>query len=228
MGMLDDLGQFFGFGGELDYTNPADLAQPYLEQIPGVLEQGYQPFIDAGVPAFQQLGQQGQQMGTPTGATDALNQMIQSYQTSPYQQYLMDQSTQYANQSAAAGGRAGIPTEQAAVGQQIADISQQGLNDYLAQALGLYGTGLDTLGGVSQTGYGASTGLASGLASNLMSQGNLAYTGQLNKQAAQEAEDQKFWGTLGSAGGAALGFMAGGPAGAMAGKQMGGSLSSMF
>jgi hypothetical protein len=229
MAFFDDIGAFFGFGDGLGgYEDPTVDAMETLQQIPGMLEQYYDPYIQGGLPAFQQLGQQGQQMGTPTGATDALNQMIQSYQTSPYQQYLQDQALQYSNQAAAAGGRAGIPTEQAAVAQQIADISQQGLNDYLRQALGLYGTGLNTLGGVSQTGYGASTGLASDLGSNLMTQANLQYSGALGEQAAREAAEQRGGGLIGSLVGGGLGFLAGGPAGAMTGAQMGGNLSSML
>jgi len=40
------MSQAFGGGGS--YSNPADAAMPYLEQVPGYVDQYYNPYINMG------------------------------------------------------------------------------------------------------------------------------------------------------------------------------------
>jgi hypothetical protein len=178
------LGNIFGT------KNPANAAMPYLNQIPGTISPLYQPFINAGQWALPQMeSQYGSLINNPGGV---MNKIGAGYQQSPGYQFNVNQATQAANSAAAAGGMAGSPAEQAALAQQVSGYANQDYNQYLQSALGMYGQGMQGLSGLYQTGYGASTGLAGDLASNLMNQANLAYSGRAN----QNQMTGGLWGNL--------------------------------
>jgi hypothetical protein len=188
------LGNIFGT------ANPANAAMPYLNKIPGTISPLYQPFINAGQWALPQMETQyGSLINNPGGV---MNKIGAGYQQSPGYQFNVDQATKAANSAAAAGGMAGSPAEQAALAQQVSGYANQDYNQYLQNALGMYGMGMQGLGGLYQTGYGASTGLAGDLASNLMNQANLAYTGKAN----QNQQRGGLWGNLAGMFGGAYGL----------------------
>lgn len=179
---LGGLMSIFGGGGKNigmpNYTNPAEGAMPYLEQIPETMRPYYNPYVNAGRNALSGLTEQyGSLINDPTGL---MNKIGATYQQSPGFQSRVGQATNAAMNAAAAGGMTGSPTHQQNVSQMVNDIAGQDYNNYMNQALGQYGLGLQGMGGINQMGYGASTGLADSLASNLLNRANLSYTGQQN------------------------------------------------
>jgi hypothetical protein len=164
------------------YSNPANAAMPYLQQIPGTITPYFQPYINAGQSALQTLMQNYNQLLTNPGAT--INQIGQGYQTQPGYDYAQKSGMNAANAAAAAGGSLGTPEHQQEAAQQSEDIANQFYQQYLNQALGLYGKGLQGEEGINQMGYGASTELAQDLGSNLASEGSLAFQGAQGQNAA--------------------------------------------
>lgn len=212
MGFLSDI---FGGGG----SNPANAAMPYLNQIPGMLSQYYQPYINLGQQGMNLIAPYQQQlmqlMQNPTGV---MNQIGQNFQQSPGYQWQVDQATRAANQAAAAGGMAGSPSSQYNVANTVNQMANQDYYNYLNHGLGMYNQGLSGTGNLAQyltqLGYGASTGLAGDLASNLMNQANLAYSGQANQN---QMGQGMFGALLGAGTGLLSGYLGGGKSQAGAG-----------
>jgi len=171
-------------------TNPANAAQPYLNKIPGTISPMYQPFINAGQWALPQMQQQYGSMVNDPGSLMA--KFGAGYQQSPGYQFNVNEATRGANQASAAGGMLGSPAEQQELSGRISGLASQDYNQYLSNALGLYGQGMGGLSNLYQTGYGASNQLAGDLASNLQNQAQLAYSGQAN----QNQQTGNLWGNL--------------------------------
>lgn len=164
------------------YTNPADAAMPYLEEIPGTITPYYQPYIDSGNQALQTLMQQYMALIQNPGST--MNNMGSGYQQSPGYQYDMNAAMNASNSAAAAGGMLGTDAHQTQSATMAADIANQDYWNYMNHVLGLYGQGMSGMQGINQMGYGASNELAQSLANVLMTQGGLAYAGQNNQNMA--------------------------------------------
>lgn len=177
------------FGGGGDYQDPAAAASPYFAQIPGMAKRYYQPYIDTGREAMDLTHSQYQNLIDDPGAF--LNQLMEGYQMSPMYNQQMNQALKAANLSAAAGGQSGTIPQQEYAASLARDISQRGMNDYLQNVLGLYGTGLSGEEGISGRGYDASKSLADIIASNLATQGSLAFQGA--REANQREADQSGW-----------------------------------
>lgn len=173
MGLFD----FLGGGG--NNTNPADVAMPYLNKIPGTVKPYYDPYINAGNQSLSSLmGQYGNLINDP-GAL--MNKMASGYQQSPGYQFNYNQGMNAVNNAAAAGGMLGTPSHQMDAGKMASNLANQDYNNYLGNVLGMYKTGLGGMGDVTHLGYGASNDLASILSSNLMNQAGLAFQGQANQ-----------------------------------------------
>lgn len=176
-------------------SNPANAAQPYLNQIPGTITPYYQPYIDQGQQSMHILGQQyGQQVYNPD---QIINTLGAGYQTSPGYQWDVQQGTEAANNAAAAGGYVGTPEHQQQESEMEQGIASKDYNTYMDEALGLRSQGLRGEEGLNSIGYSASNSLAENLAQALMSQANLAYAGAANQNQMQR-------GLLGGAVGAGL------------------------
>jgi len=205
-----------------DWENPADSAKPYMDQIPGQLNQYLDPYIQAGQRALPGLeNQYGQLMNDPSGR---LNQIGAGYHQSPGFQFALQQALQGSGHAAAAGGMAGSPQHEQQNMGIATGLANQDYNQWMQNALGLYGTGLQGQQGIYNT--GARTGMAMGedMASYLANQAKLAYEGQ-------NAENQHEGGGLGSLLGAAgtiAGSIYGGPAGGAAGGAAGNAFGSWF
>lgn len=184
--------------------NPADAASPWLSQIPDALKQYLSPYINQGQQTFGELnnyinrgntagdmalGQYGALANNPAGV---MNQIGGTFHQSPGYNWQVNQALGAANRAAAAGGMAGSPAEQQQIAGTANQLANQDYYNYLGHALGLYGTGLQGLQGISNTGasigqniYGSGANAASNLADSLssyyMSQGNLAYAGAQNQ-----------------------------------------------
>lgn len=207
------LGALGGFGG-----NPGDDAMKYYKQIPGAMKPYYDPYINAGQQAMGQLqGEYGRLIGGGGALQNQFAQMMSDpnsviskigagYQKSPGFDWQMQQGQDAINNANAAGGMVGTPQHQQQAGQLATNLANQDYYNYMNQALGvmgqglqgsgnLYGMGINGLQGINQMGFGASTDLATNLAQALMSQGNLAYANGVN-------QNQQTSGLLGNAIGA--------------------------
>jgi hypothetical protein len=182
------LGSILGYSS---YQNPADAAMPYLNQIQSTITPYYQPYIDAGQKALGNMQNVGQWLlpqmqsliSNPAGF---MNQMGSQFQQSPGYQYNVQQSTNAANQAAAAGGMVGSPAEQQSLAQDISGMANQDYYNYLDHILKIYSGGMKGLGGMGKfaeniygTGFNASNELAQSLANALMSQARMQMAGTM-------------------------------------------------
>ena len=159
--------------------NPVDSANQYLNQIPGAVNPYYQPYINQGQSAGNDLtGRYGEMLNNPG---ELFSKLGQGYKESPGYQFKLKQGLQAGNNAAAAGGMAGSPQHEQQNMQLGNDIASQDFNEYMQNILGLYGQGITGEQGKEQLGYGASTGYGNILGSNLAQQGGLAYQGQAGK-----------------------------------------------
>ena len=99
-----------------------------------------QPYIDQGQAQYGNLNSQyGQLMNDPGGR---MNQIGQSYHQSPGFQFALQQALQGAGHAAAAGGMAGSPHHEQQNMGLATNLANQDYNQWLQQALGLYGRGM--------------------------------------------------------------------------------------
>lgn len=206
MGFFSNL---FGGGHQ---KNPADVANDYLNKIPGQVNPYYQPYIDQGREANKHLTEQyGKLTNNPN---DLYSELGKGYQQSPGYQFKLNQALQSGTNAAAAGGMAGSQMHQQQAMQMGNDIANQDYEQYINHILGLYGTGLQGEQGLSQQGYNASTGYGDILGSNLGAQAGYGYAGQAGENANKTGRLNNFL----NLGGTVLGGMLGGPLGAGIGK----------
>ena len=161
------------FGGG---KNPADAAQPYLNQIPGVGHQYYDPYVSAGRDASSTTKSQYENLiNDPQGFLDKI---MQGYNPSSGFQFKKDQLQKALGGSAAAGGYAGTTGDQYMQGEGVDNLLSEDMQQYLQNVLGLYNTGLSGEEGIAGRGYNASSSLADLLGGGLNQQANLAFQGQ--------------------------------------------------
>jgi hypothetical protein len=185
------------FGG--NNKNPSDVAQGYLNQIPGQTQQYYQPYQQAGRQALGTL--QGQYNDLLGGNT--YNKLAEGYKESPGYKFRLQQALAGAGNAAAAGGQLGGLGHQ----QQATDIAEQYANkdfeDYLNHQLGLYGQGLQGEQGLNTMGYGANTDYGNLLAQIKNQQAGYSFKGQN----AENEGKKSSWGNIFSGIGSALPFL---------------------
>lgn len=171
-----------GIGG-LNTPNPANSAMQYFNQIPGILNQTYSPYMAQGINAGNQLqGQIGQLLQNPGGF---INQLGSNYQASPAYNWQVQQATLGANNAAAAGGMAGSPAEQQSLAGTITGLANQNYQQYIQNAMGAYGLGMQGASDMYGIGANAANQYGENLSQSLMNQGNLAYAGQVNQNQTQ-------------------------------------------
>jgi len=180
--------------------NPSDAASPYYDQIPGMLEQQYRPYMQAGMGALQGMqqyenrgnlagnqlmSQYGRMTNDPSGI---INMLGAGFKQSPGYGFQVQQSLNAANRAAAAGGMAGSPEEQQQVATVTNQLANQDYYNYLNHSQQIYGAGISGLQGtehlgaqmgqgIYDTGASAANNLAQNLGAAYMNQGNLAYQG---------------------------------------------------
>jgi hypothetical protein len=216
MNFMNDIDSWLGM------QNPANGAQGYLNQIPGMMQGYYNPYIQAGQQALPQLQQQFGMLTNNPGAV--MNKIGSGFQQSPGYNWQVKQSMNAANNAAAAGGMLGSPAEQQSAATAVNGLANQDYYNYLNHGMNMYDTGLQGLQGMNQMGFNASTGLANNLANVMQSQANLSYAGQSNQN---QMNGGLFGAGLGFLGSVAGGLM-GGPGGAMAGGGIGSGIGNLF
>lgn len=191
--------------------NPANAAQPYLQQIPGVGHQYYDPYIQQGQQAGQTLqGEYGKQLDPSSFMDHIMGQYKQSEGYKGRQGDLMKQMAAVAGQ----GGYAGTPMAQQQYGEQANKLMADDQQQYLQNALGIYNQGIGGEREVAERGYGASGSLADMLGGALGSQATNAFGGQQQMNQNRQAMMSAFMKMLGQGASAGAGYMGGGWTGA--------------
>lgn len=200
------------------YTNPADKAMPYMQQIPGTITPYYQPYVDAGTNSLATLMGQYQSLISDPGAV--MNKMGAGFEESPGYQFQYNQGMNAANSAAASGGMLGTPEHQQNASDMSSNLANQDYYNYLSHVLGLYSQGMSGEEGTMKLGYGAGNELASSLAGNLQNEAGMAYAGQNNQNMADAQKAMFPW--------EMLGMGVGGMTGMSGGKNPMSSMMSLF
>ena len=177
------LGQMFG-----GQQNPANAGMPYLNQIPGMLQGNYSPYMQAGQNALPQLQNQYSQLMNG----NFINNMGKNFQQSPGLQFQIGQATNAANRAAAAGGSLGTPAEQQNLAGITSGLANQDYYNWMNHAMGAYGMGLQGEQDMAHMGLNATGMMSQQMQDALMSQANLGYAGQQN----QNQMNGGMWGSI--------------------------------
>lgn len=179
MGLFDSV---FGTG------DPSKGAMPYLDKIPGVGKQYYNPFIDRGARAGNTLEDQYGKMMDPTSFMD---EIMKHYNMSEGAQYEQDKLGKGMAGTAAAGGVAGTPQHQQEFGEMAHKIMSGDMQQYLKNALGIQDRGLKGEENFFDKGFDASGSLADLIGGTYGSQAGLKFQGQqqqnMNRQGLMKA-----------------------------------------
>jgi hypothetical protein len=175
--MLVSLGQIAGgIFGMSDYNNPASAAQPYLNQISGANQQYLNPYNQIGQQAGGSLqGQYNQLLNNPGGM---LNKIGQGYHQSPGFNFALSQALHGANQGMASGGMAGSPMAQQQNMGVATGMANQDYYNWLNNATGMYGKGLQGMQGMYGIGENAGNNMANNISQALSQQAAYGYAGQ--------------------------------------------------
>lgn len=158
------------------YKNPSEDAMKYLDQMPAEIKKYFEPYINAGNRALTGIEDQYGQLIKDPGSR--LNEIGKGYQQSPGFDFALKQALGAGGRAAAAGGMAGSPMHEQQNMQTATGLANQDYNQWLQNALGLYGTGLHGSHDIYNTGAKAGMGLGENLASILAGKAGLAYAGQ--------------------------------------------------
>lgn len=194
-GAAGNFAQFFSnlFGGN---TNPADAANPYLQQVPGAVSPYYQPYIDRGNTAQNNaMGQYNQAVNDPGSL---YNKISSGYKQSPGYQFRLNQALGGSNSAAAAGGMLGTPQNRQQDMGVAEGLANQDYESYLNHVMSLYGAGLGGQQHIGDLGAQASTGMANSYANSLLNQANNAFYGQQSQNAADSSGLGGLFGGIGS------------------------------
>lgn len=205
-GMGSLIGGLWGQHNAIDpgaVTNPYfTQANKYLEQTPGYVQQYLDPYVNAGQGAMRTLQNQYQNLLNDPNAL--LAKLGAGYQQSPGYQRNVDEATRASNNAAAAGGYIGSPQQQEQMAKSISGIASQDYNQYLNNVMGLYGQGLQGMGGINQMGYGAAGGATSTLADmlknqaqNAQTQAEMNYYNTMNQNQKSEQQSSGLGGLIG-------------------------------
>ena len=178
MSILDKI-----FGGK---SNPMGEANNYLNQIPGVAHAGYDPYVNEGRDASGKTKSTYESlMSDPQGFIDSL---LKNYKNSEGYNFQKGELTKELGNAAASGGIAGTPLDQQNQGQAIQGLLSKDMQQYLENALGVFGKGLAGEEGIATRGYDASGKLTDTLGTTLGSQASSAFN-----NAQQNNKDRNDW-----------------------------------
>ena len=140
----------------------------------------YDPFVNRGNQAGdQQLSLSEWLTKNPNALQD---QIAGGFQSSPYQQKLMDMMTTRMNNNAANSGMIKSPAAQGALNDQLTTMGGQFMNDYVNRGMGSFGQGFQGLQGLGQLGMQGAQGQSDlnqqGALGDL--KGNMSHQGAIN------------------------------------------------
>lgn len=185
------------FGGDL-FPDPSKSARRELGGIPGVLHEGYDPWINAGKGALPTLQEQfGKLLSDPNAL---YKQFGAGYQQSPGYQFRQHEGQNAALNAVAAGGMAGSPAHQQQAARISEDIANQDFETYLGHILGLYGQGLKGEEGLGEMGFKAGAGLTESMQNYLLNQAMLKALGEITRGNQEQSFLSGITGSLGKIG----------------------------
>lgn len=170
----------------------------------------YNPWSQKGLDANNFLYTQDQNnMQNPNALQ---NQIASGWQTSPYQQNLMNMTTQRMNANAANTGMLGSPSSQNYLNSQLNDMTGQFQNDYVNRGMQTYGMGQQNMNQIADRGLNA-----------LNSQTGLSEQSAIAQMKAQQQNNMLLPNMIGTAAGIGMGMYGAG----MFGGGMGGDSGAM-
>lgn len=168
------LSDFFSGG-----KNPADAAMPYLDKIPGMEHQAYDPYIGYGKDAASILNPQYAAMGKDPVAF--LENIMKGYQPSKSYQLKEEEASRAAGNTAAAGGMRGSLSDIKNQARIADSLLGEDMQQWLNNVMGIQKEGMGGLSHLFDTGFDATKGLTGDLANVLGTQASLAFQGQANQ-----------------------------------------------
>lgn len=203
MSLWDDYtGSNFNPLNMLKREDPTKGANRYLDQIPGVGQKYYGGYIDRGNRAGAKLeGEYGKLMNP----TSFIDDIMKNYSTSQGAQYQQKELGRGIGATAASGGYAGTPEHQKEYGNMASDIMSKDMQQYLQNALGVYGTGLSGEQNFDTQGFNASGSMADLLGGKLSSQAGLSFQNSSQNNANRNAFMNAIMKALSTGGGVATG-----------------------
>ncbi len=182
--------------------DPAKAANKYMDQIPGIGKESYNPFIESGKRAGGTLEAE---YGKQLNPTSFIDDIMKNYSMSKGAEYKKDQLSRGIGATAAAGGFAGTPEHQREYGEMSEGIMSDDMHQYLMDALGVYGSGIKGEQDIYGKGFDASGSLADYLGSVMGAQGGLAFQGVQQRNANNQALMNALIKAFSQGGGAAAG-----------------------
>jgi len=164
-------------------SDPSKQADKYYDRIPDTLKQYLNPYVTAGQGAMGDLTKQYSDLMSDPGSI--LARIGKGYSASPGFEFAKNNGLNSINNAAAAGGMMGSASHQQDAGELSTNLANQDYGNYMKQAMGLWGKGLEGKEHINDMGFDASKSLAENLAQAMMSQGNLAYAGQASRNKAR-------------------------------------------
>ena len=164
--------------------DPRKGANKYLDQIPGATGQYYNPFIQGGQTAGNKLGGEYDKMLDPSSFMDHI---IEKYQMSKGAEYQRDKLGKGIGATAAAGGYAGTPEHQTEYGEMANGIMSKDMQEYLQNALQIYGGGIAGEKDFYDKGFDASKSMADIVGGKLGSQAGLSFQADSQTNASRDA-----------------------------------------
>lgn len=161
--------------------NPADKANEYLNKIPGMAQNAFNPYIQEGK-NYGSAGDTYREMYEDPAAY--FSKLTAGYQQSPGYAKAMREAMQGIANQAAAGGVAGTPMAQTAAGEKAADIANEDFQQYFNNLFGLSKEGLGGAESGMNRGFESSKSLADILSSTYGAQGQYAYAGEAGENQA--------------------------------------------
>ena len=153
------------------FGDPTAGAHKYLDQVPGIEHQYYDPYYERGSRAGDFLeGQYGMMAGDPSAY---LSEILSNYRASPGFRLKMKEALDAARGGAAAGGMAGTTQD---LSNQV-NIEDRLMNEDINQLLGIAGKGLEGEQSFYNTGYGAAQNLEQGLSNLMGTEAGLEFSG---------------------------------------------------
>lgn len=193
------------FGGAQKQLRDALLHRPesILGQIPGEIAPYYDPYIEQGQRAGEQIEDLSGQMAQDPG--DYISSLMGGYEETPFYKMQREMMTQAAANTAAAGGTRGNPLDQKRQQEITQGLLYQGMQPYMQNVLGAQQMGMGGLQSLFSPGFEASTRFGGDISNIMGTQAQLTFQRQQQEAAKKEARRKEMLDFIGKAVGSAVG-----------------------
>ena len=171
-------GTIGALGGGLFGDDEEDETDKMLNGIPPQLRELLMPYINQGNAGIGKAGGAYDQMLDPNAL---ISKIGAGYKQSPGYQWRLNQGENSINNAASAGGMAGTAQHQQQAGELATNLASQDYNDFMKNALGLFGSGAQGEFNIGQLGQGSASDLATSLGNLGLTRAGLNYKRGANK-----------------------------------------------